>query len=215
MCNFQLLVRLLFKCGFYLRAANMQNPESAKPVKAVKCTCIMTLWWFQNHFNVIKHLACEKRGFSSISTTLGRFFKPRLLYECGLCVTWVRGKCSLYSSVASIQVRFNTTSFFKYGTCIGVVPGVCSASSRNDSLSLSLWACTRWTVRCVIAMHIHVWFTQKVRLDRLINSDISIRLIVALSINRFFGQIVTALVIIIDFEQGEFTKKNPHHYYSL
>ena len=30
-------VRLLFKCGFYLRAAymHMQNPESAKPVKAV------------------------------------------------------------------------------------------------------------------------------------------------------------------------------------
>ena len=33
---FNFWVRLLFKCGFYLRAAYMmQNPESAKPVKAV------------------------------------------------------------------------------------------------------------------------------------------------------------------------------------
>ena len=29
------LVRLLFKCGFYLRVAYMQIPESAKPVNAV------------------------------------------------------------------------------------------------------------------------------------------------------------------------------------
>ena len=32
---FNFLVRLLFKCGFYLRAAYMQSPGSAKPVKAV------------------------------------------------------------------------------------------------------------------------------------------------------------------------------------
>ena len=32
---FNFLVRLLFKCGFYLRAAYVQNPELAKPVKAV------------------------------------------------------------------------------------------------------------------------------------------------------------------------------------
>ena len=32
---FNFLVRLLFKCGFYLRAAYMQSPESAKPVNAV------------------------------------------------------------------------------------------------------------------------------------------------------------------------------------
>ena len=31
---FNFLVRLLFKCGFYLRAAYMQSPESAKPEKA-------------------------------------------------------------------------------------------------------------------------------------------------------------------------------------
>ena len=32
---FNFLVRLLFKCGCFLKAAYMQNPESAKPVKAV------------------------------------------------------------------------------------------------------------------------------------------------------------------------------------
>ena len=32
---FNFLVRLLFKCVFYLRAAYMQRPESAKPVRAV------------------------------------------------------------------------------------------------------------------------------------------------------------------------------------
>ena len=32
---FNFLVRLLFKCGFYLVAAYMQSAESAKPVKAV------------------------------------------------------------------------------------------------------------------------------------------------------------------------------------
>ena len=31
---FNFLVRLLFKCGLYLRAAYMQCSESAKPVKA-------------------------------------------------------------------------------------------------------------------------------------------------------------------------------------
>ena len=32
---FNFLLRLLFKCGFYLRVAYMQNPEPAKPVIAV------------------------------------------------------------------------------------------------------------------------------------------------------------------------------------
>ena len=32
---FNFLVWLLFEGGFYLRAAYMQSPESAKPVKAV------------------------------------------------------------------------------------------------------------------------------------------------------------------------------------
>ena len=32
---FNFLVRLPFKCGFYLRTAYMQSPESAKPAKAV------------------------------------------------------------------------------------------------------------------------------------------------------------------------------------
>ena len=32
---FNFLVRLLFKCGFYLRATYMPSPDSAKPVKAV------------------------------------------------------------------------------------------------------------------------------------------------------------------------------------
>ena len=31
---FNFLVRLLFKCGFYLRAVYVQKPESAKPVKS-------------------------------------------------------------------------------------------------------------------------------------------------------------------------------------
>ena len=32
---FNFLVRLLFKCGFCLRAAYMRSPESATPIKAV------------------------------------------------------------------------------------------------------------------------------------------------------------------------------------
>ena len=62
---FNFLVRLLFKCGFYLRAAYMQSPESAKPVKAAwhmenesetwHCDCSKIMSY------VSTHLACEKR----------------------------------------------------------------------------------------------------------------------------------------------------------
>ena len=43
-------------------------------------------------------------------------FKSRLLFESGLCATWVWKKCSFYSSAASNQVRLldTTLRFRKY-----------------------------------------------------------------------------------------------------
>ena len=90
-------------------------------------------------------------------------------------------------------ISFHRVNCTFWSACIEAVRDVCSASARNESLSLSFWTRTRWTVCFLIAMHMHVWVTQKTRLDRLIDSDISIRLIAALTINRLIGQIVTAL----------------------
>ena len=42
-------------------------------------------------------------GFSPTLTTLGGFFELRLLYECGLCATWVQRKCGFWSSAAFIH----------------------------------------------------------------------------------------------------------------
>ena len=43
-------------------------------------------------------------GFGATSTTLGRSFELRLLFECGLCAFWGWRKCGFYSSTASSQV---------------------------------------------------------------------------------------------------------------
>ena len=93
-------------------------------------------------------------------------------------------------------ISFHHVKCILRSTCTEVVPDVCSASLWNVSLSLSLWTCTRWILCCLIAMHITLWFTQKTRLDRLIDSDISIQLIAALSINRLNSRIVTTLVFL-------------------
>ena len=87
-------VRLLFKRSFYLRTAYMQNAEFVKSVKAVWHLYNESETWHSDHSkitsNVNKNLACKKAvGICPTSTTLGL----RLLYECGLCATWVRRKC--------------------------------------------------------------------------------------------------------------------------
>ena len=92
-------------------------------------------------------------------------------------ISFYRGKCMFWS------------------TCIEAVRDVCSVSSQKWQsfpfpLNLHPW----WTVHWLIAIHIRVPFSQKTRLDRLIDSGISIWLIAALSINRLIGRIVTALV---------------------
>ena len=63
---FNVLVWLLFKCGFCLRAAYMQSRESAKPVKAAwhveneSETLHMHCDWSKIISNISKRLACEK-----------------------------------------------------------------------------------------------------------------------------------------------------------
>ena len=62
---FNFLVQLLFKCSFYLRAAYMQNPESAKPEKEVWHMLTKSKTWHCDCSTIIsnvnKHFACEKR----------------------------------------------------------------------------------------------------------------------------------------------------------
>ena len=55
--------------------------------------------------------------FNPTSTTQGCFFKLRLLFECGLCATWVRRKCGFYSSAASNQVRLLYTTLRYVRVC--------------------------------------------------------------------------------------------------
>ena len=66
-------------------------------------------------------------GFSPTSTTPGRFFELRLLYECGLCATRVRRKCGFYSSAASNEVRllYTTLRYAPVCECVCVCVCVC------------------------------------------------------------------------------------------
>ena len=105
---FNFLVRLLFKCGFYLRAAYMQSPKSAKPVKAVSHMWNESETW---HFDVPNYVECKQTfgmrkavRFGPTSTTTG------LLFGRGLCATWVWRKRGFFSSAASNQVRLLYTT---------------------------------------------------------------------------------------------------------
>ena len=58
---FQLLVRLLFKCGFYSRVHYMQCFQSAKPVKAVWHDVIWTVKARVDFLNVKKSVSKRKQ----------------------------------------------------------------------------------------------------------------------------------------------------------
>ena len=106
--TFQLFatVRLLFKYqasgaafisegGLYAKSRVCKTRKSG--LVHVKWKWNLTLRLFQNYFKSNRAFGMRKAvGFSPASTTPGRFFKLRLLYECGLCASWVRRKCSFY-----------------------------------------------------------------------------------------------------------------------
>ena len=101
---FNFSVWLLFKCGFYLRAAYTQSwvcKTSKSGLAHVKWNWNLTLPLFHNYFKCKQIFSMRKgAGFSPTSMTLGRFFqaaasirvrlmcnlsseKVWLLFECG------------------------------------------------------------------------------------------------------------------------------------
>ena len=93
-------VRLFSKAAYVQFSVwHMQNES-----ETWHCEC------YKHISNVNKHSGKRKTvGFSPTSTTIGRFFELRLLFECGSCATWVWRKCGFYSNAASVAFIHNFT----------------------------------------------------------------------------------------------------------
>ena len=121
-------LRLLFESGLYAKSWVCKIRKSG--LAKVKWKWNLTLRLFQISFECKQTFGMRRAvAVSPTLTTLGGFFELRLLYECGLCATWVRRKCGFSSSADSNQVRFLYTTlryprrFYWYSTsfCLTVI----------------------------------------------------------------------------------------------
>ena len=102
-------MRLLLEGGLYAKSwvckTHKSGLEHVNESETWHCDCSKSI------SNANKHLASEK--WKDLVLHLWHkavFFELRLLFECGLCATWVRRKCGFYSSAASNQVRLLYTT---------------------------------------------------------------------------------------------------------
>ena len=110
---FNFLVRLLFKCGFYSKAAYVQCSESAKPVKSslvARCDTYSEseTWFCECHKIVDKHAKSSRVWIWPCVDDIGPAISSRSFSLSAAYVQVEFGK-----SVASNQVRFlYTTSWY-------------------------------------------------------------------------------------------------------
>ena len=143
---FNFLLWLLFKCGFYSRAAYMQFSYFVKPVKAVwhngtytvkaKLDFVNVTKLFQNvnkHVGMQKSVKCSATWgglrFSSRGFYLSAAYMPLEFGETAACIRmWLLNKCDFYAQLHRTYHHRYNCAHEHTGTCkLNKLPPTCPA----------------------------------------------------------------------------------------